>query len=82
MAQYNITINNAIAADVVSAYCKNYGYQDIIMNSEGLNVPNPETKSAFTKRMILEGIKENVIRYKREQQVGAITVPDPDITIS
>jgi hypothetical protein len=48
------------------ALCSMYGYQETI---DG--VANPETKTAFSKRMIRDFIKENIIAYRVKEAEAA-----------
>lgn len=57
MAQFVITIPDDKVTAVVNAFAKQYSYQDMIEQG-GVQIPNPETKPKFAKRMILQFIKE------------------------
>lgn len=59
MATLSITIDNTHAARVNDAIAAHYGYQATIDGS-----PNPETKTQFVRRMVIQMIKEKVRDYE------------------
>ena len=66
-ASFTLTVPNDVVGDVVQAFCTLYGYQETITDAEGVEVPNPETKAAFAKRMIRTYVKEVYKAYKVQQ---------------
>lgn len=63
MATFTITIPTDKVTKTVDAFCSVYGYQPTI-NVNGEDVPNPETKVNFSKRMVNEFVKNTYINYQ------------------
>jgi hypothetical protein len=55
MATITITIPDSKAPEVLNRYSKMTGYKDLIDGQ-----PNPESKAQFSKRRIVEHIKETI----------------------
>lgn len=63
MATISFTVDASTLTRVQDAYVGLYGYSDnVIVN--GVSVPNPETRAAFVKRKIVEGVKGNVRAFE------------------
>ena len=60
----------------ITALTKNYGYRETIDDK-----PNPETPAVFSKRMIIEFIKNHVKAYETEVEMDKISVAN-DLTIT
>lgn len=56
MASINLQIPDAVMPRVVAALVSYYGYQEVIIDAAGNQVPNPETKGQFAKRMVAETV--------------------------
>ena len=58
---FTFTVDDAKAQKVVNSFCKAYRYQESITDpATNQQIPNPESKVAFTKRYIATYIKEVV----------------------
>jgi hypothetical protein len=74
MATITITIPDSVAIRVRDGYCYQNGYTDtihVLENDAWVDIPNPETKAAFMKRMILTHIKRSVILYEADTAAEA-----------
>lgn len=65
-ASFTLTVPNNVVGDVVQAFCTLYGYQETITD-EGVEIPNPESKANFAKRMIRTYVKEVYKAYKVQE---------------
>lgn len=87
MASMTLNLGDATqTARVINALCIRFSYQDQVYD-EPTNawVPNPETKAAFAKRMVIEWMKSTVREQERQRALtdaaAALTPPtEPDIT--
>jgi len=66
-ASMTITVPDSVVQDVIQAFCTNYNYQETIQGSDGQDIPNPESKAAFTRRAIREYVKNVYFKYKVDQ---------------
>lgn len=67
-----ITVPDVIVADVVNAFCTNFGYQATIGDPP---VPNPQTKGQFAKAQLVRYIRDIYRSYKLSTfQTGQATV--------
>jgi len=76
----NFTIPDAQAPRLVNAFCNRYNYPTQVL-VDGNMVNNPESRAAFSKRMLLNVLKELVL--SQEQMDAAQTaraVGAPEIT--
>lgn len=64
MATLTITIPNPILDRVTNGYAYQNGYQDQVPDTPTTTKLNPETKAAFTRRMLLRHIKQAVRQYE------------------
>jgi len=76
---------NFSAGDIqrtVDAYCARFNYQDFVDDGLGNMIPNPESKTSFTKRIIREEIVAFVKQYEKEKAIteAAASVIVPNIT--
>jgi hypothetical protein len=62
-----ITVPDSVAPEVIQAFCVNYNYQATITDENGDEIPNPESKAAFTRRAIREYVKNVYLKYKVDQ---------------
>jgi hypothetical protein len=64
-ASMTITVPDEVAPQVINAFATLYNYQATIDTDEnGDDIPNPESKAAFTRRMIREYVKNVYKAYK------------------
>lgn len=74
MANITLTIPDDKIQRIITAFTKEFGYQDNITNEDGTTSPNPETKAQFTKRMVIEYIKQTTRNYEANIAAGAARV--------
>ncbi len=69
------TIPDAKATRIIDGICGNLNYQTTIQ-ADNKDIPNPETKNQFAKRMIIQLMKDHVIAYERRlaQETAGQTV--------
>ena len=72
----SLNVNDAVKDRVINALVANYDYQTTIDDK-----PNPETKNAFCKRMLIEFVKNHVKAYETKVEQEKISVPT-EITIT
>jgi hypothetical protein len=83
MAQITLDLGNAQqTARVVNAVCARFGYQDTVYLDVEMTdgIPNPETKNAFAKRMLIEWLRRQTRDYEYDLAKAAqppLVVPDP-----
>tara|TARA_R110000744_G_scaffold311051_1_gene418664 strand:- start:38 stop:322 length:285 start_codon:yes stop_codon:yes gene_type:complete len=91
MAQFTITIADADVNRVITALCKNYGYQSDIPNpdfdpSETIHtspatIPNPESSAQFANRMTRDFLMDHTVAYELQLEKQNVPQPTPpDIT--
>lgn len=80
MAQITFTIPDAVLPRVISSLCNYYNYQSTVTNAQGQSVPNPETQSAYAKRMIAQ-VMLNAIKTAESQsaQQAAIAAANANV---
>lgn len=66
MATINLTITvpNNKQAEILDYVVRNLGWTDLVQNSQGQWISNPETQLQAFKRFLLRFIKENYKAYK------------------
>jgi hypothetical protein len=64
VANIPISIPDNMVQRVQDAFAGSNGYQDTVPDAQGAMIPNPETKQAFTQRMIREYVKGVVSGYE------------------
>lgn len=70
---------------ILDSFCSKYGYSESVDDGQGGQIPNPETKVQFTKRMVIAHVQEVVKAVEIEEarnaaaQAAAAT-PPPDMT--
>lgn len=86
MATITFTISPDHLNKLVDAICINYNYQPLLPDDEGnLTIPNPESKAEFTRRMIINFLKENVKAYNVNKDVNVardLAIAQSDITVT
>jgi len=85
--QITITIPDEIAPRVIDGVAGQHGYQETVLDEEGNEIPNPETKAQFAKRVILEGVKNAVLSWEAVQaaeaaRTAAIDLANEEIVLS
>jgi hypothetical protein len=83
MAQITITIPDAIASRVINGFAKRYNYSPTLEDGSA----NPETKSQFAKRKVIEFIKAAVRETEIQDATNAAATTaaasvDTDIQLS
>lgn len=76
----SITIPDDKKDLVINAYCDLNGYSSQIYDENDQPIPNPETKAAFSKRMVIEQIKTVVILYEKKIAEANVVNTTIDIT--
>ena len=66
-AQVIVEIPDTQRDRVVAAICGQYNYQEKVKKPDGTEIPNPETKPQFTKRIIASFVKESVKAWEANQ---------------
>ena len=78
MPTFALTISPPALAELVHAICALYNYQDTVDGA-----PNPESRQAFTKRLIAEDLKQKVRNHRLHLAVVAaqaeVSAVEPDI---
>ena len=77
-----ITIPDGVASRVKDGFAGMYNYQETIDGQ-----PNPENKALFTKRLLLEHVKNVVVAWEAKQasetaRVAAIEAAENEIELS
>lgn len=67
MVNITITIPDELIDNLIEAFCYWYNYQEIIHDVDLGDIPNPETKAQFTKRMVKEYVRDIYRRAKLKQ---------------
>ncbi len=67
MAKIILNIPDAKLERITDGVCKNLGYEETNKDPEGKDIPNPESKDQFVKRMIIQFLKDNVIVHERQK---------------
>ena len=85
--EITITIDDQVATRVVDAFTVSYGYQDTIDDGEGNQIPNPQTRNAFTKAQVMKYIKEVVKGHEAKAaaeaaRVAALAAADSEIVLT
>lgn len=70
MAVISLTIPNDKIDRITTAFCAEYGYQETITNPDGTTSPNPETKAAFTKRMVIQHVRQVTSNFEANIAAG------------
>jgi len=63
MASITLTIPDPIAVRVLNGFAYSTGYQDTVF-VDGVEEPNPESKINYSKRILGEWIKKQVVAYE------------------
>ena len=75
MASFTVKIPNGILEDLIDAMSLGTGWTETIIDDEGEEIPNPETKEQWAKRTLEDWIKNHYRKYKGNE---AVDVVDPD----
>ena len=69
MATISIEIPDALIQRAINGMCGAYFYRETLPDPSNpeANIPNPETKAAFCKRMIKQHIKTCVLQYEGDK---------------
>lgn len=72
MATITFTIPDAVLPRIIAAVTTVYKYESTLIDDvTGEPYPNPETKAAFTKRMVIEFLK-NIVKQHEVVQAAVI----------
>lgn len=80
------TISLTVPTELIDALCAIHDYQELVPVTAGdppvtTMEPNPESRGAFAKRMVVERLKSTVRDYRRNRAVTTVnTQADADIT--
>lgn len=84
MAIFSVEIADKDVARVIESLCINYNRPETILDQNGNNIPNPETKPVFANRMVREFLSDHVRKYEIdllkkqiEQSINLPTINDP-----
>lgn len=85
MAQFILQVPDEQRSRVVEAFCHRFGYTNKIPDGSGGEIDNPETRNQFTKRMMVDWVKSQVIEAEvdmasRSAAQAARGVPPPDMS--
>jgi hypothetical protein len=53
-------------------FCSIFGYRSTITDSEGNEIPNPETKKAFFNRQIMRHLKQMLNNWRRNKAIETV----------
>ena len=68
MASFTLEIPNDVVGRVVDGIAYQHKYQDELTDPDtGDTIPNPETKAAYSKRMLKRWVRENVKAWEATQ---------------
>lgn len=78
MPTANITLtittpNEMTIAEAMRLYSDAFKYQTQIKNASGQIIPNPESRQAFTKRMIAMQVRGAILQQERFEKAHALT---------
>lgn len=75
MAQITFTVPDAVATRIIQSTCYVNGYQDNVPDPQnpGQFIPNPVSKVAFLKSIIIEMLKSNLKAYESAATISAAT---------
>jgi len=74
--QIIFNIANEDLPRVITAFTVTFNYQETIIDENGDEVPNPETKAQFTKRMWIKYGKDVTRNYEDETAHEALPEPE------
>lgn len=80
MAIFSIEIEDSDVERVINAVCANYNRPDYIVDNNGINVENPESKFVFANKMVRQFLSDHVKKYEidllKKQIEESITPPN------
>lgn len=86
MAIFSIEIADNDVERVIDSLCANYARPDTIIDNNGNNILNPESKAVFANRMVREFLSDHVKKYEIdllkqqiENSINAPAINDPQI---
>jgi hypothetical protein len=80
MASVTVNFADALAPRILDAFAVTYGWTATILDAQGQEVSNPETRAQFTKRMIQRYVK-NVVRDYEVQLALATAKANAEIAV-
>ncbi len=69
MPTLTVDIPAPIATDVLFHFTNGTGYQTTVRDVDGSQIPNPETRAQYAKRMLLEFVKRTAQQQRRNEVV-------------
>lgn len=82
MATISFTIPDDKLQRIIDGYSKAHNYQEkVILEVDGVGVPNPESRAAFVKRLVAEHIKRTVLGYEASQSETTLKTEINNIVI-
>ena len=80
MAIFSIEIEDSDVERVINAVCANYKRPEYIVDNNGINVENPESKFVFANKMVRQFLSDHVKKYEidllKKQIEESITPPN------
>lgn len=74
MAKFTITIPDDKVSEIVQAISDRTGWTATILDENGNEIPNPETRAQWSKRQIRDYIKNLYRKWKAQQARAALDV--------
>lgn len=60
LKNYSINIGSMLPTDFDNAIAASFGYQDTITDGSGAQIPNPETKAQYGKKMLVQLVQQKL----------------------
>lgn len=67
MATITLTYPDGEKDRILNSFCAQHNYQETILDAEGQNILNPQTKAQFFKAKVAEFVKQSVLAYEADQ---------------
>jgi len=65
-------LTTAQKAALQDDFCNIFGYRAMILDAEGNETPNPETKKAFFNRQIMRHLKQMLNNWRRNKAIESV----------
>lgn len=62
--QLNLTVPDAQATAILNDFCAYHGYQATLVDENGVETANPQTRALFAKAKVAEFVKNSVKSYR------------------
>lgn len=73
MANITLTIPDGVLTRVIDGFARANNYRSTVFDENHVEIPNPETKAQYCKRMLIAYIKASVLRAERDAAVDAVS---------